>query len=263
MNSAFIAAVFAAAFASMPALTATAGASGSNAAAPEIIAKYTAEPITMDGRLDEKAWAAAPAYSLVLPLKSFSRMPESVQKKLGSFLREQGTVKLLWNDNYLYVGAELEDSDVMNEGTEDQTHLYKTGDLIEVFLKPAGQSYYWEIYGTPNNKKTWFFFPGRGRTMYSDCLSYLPRDLNVAAVVDGTLNNRHDRDKGWSIEVATPIKELTALGAKFDNSANWTILLARYNYSVYFRKPELSACPQLSNANFHLCEEFARLRLEK
>ena len=42
--------------------------------------------------------------------------------------------------------------------------------------------------------------------------------------------------------MAIPIKELTVHGAKFDNSANWTILLARYNYSAY---------SQLSNVNWH------------
>ena len=52
-------------------------------------------------------------------------------------------------------------------------------------------------------------------------------------------------------------------GAKFDNSANWTILLARYNYSVYLQKQELTAFPQLSNVSWHIYEEYARLRLEK
>ena len=63
--------------------------------------------------------------------------------------------------------------------------------------------------------------------------------------------------------MAIPIKELTVYGAKFDNSANWTILLARYNYSVYLQGAELSAYPQLSNVNWHLYEEYAKLRLEK
>ena len=63
--------------------------------------------------------------------------------------------------------------------------------------------------------------------------------------------------------MAIPIKELTVHGAKFDNSANWTILLARYNYSAYLQGAELSAYPQLSNVNWHLYEEYAKLRLEK
>ena len=254
---------FAIACTSMLTFAAAAGDSGQNAASQEVIAKYTADPIKLDGKLDEKAWAAAPAYSLVLPLKSSSSLPESMQKNIGDNIREKGTVKLLWDDNYLYVGAELEDSDVMNEGKDDQTHLYTTGDLIEVFLKPADENYYWEIYGAPNNKKTWFFYPSRGRLVFPACAGYLPKDLHVAAAVDGTLNNWRDRDKGWTIEMAIPIKELTAYGAKFDNSANWTVFFGRYNYSAYLQKPELSGYPQLSNVSFHIFEEYAKLRLGK
>ena len=260
MNCKLLLTIFAAVSTSL--LTSCAVTNGQNAEYPEVIAKYTPKPIKLDGKLDEKAWAMATAYSLVLPLKSFSGLPESMQKNLGDTIHEKGTVKLLWDDNYLYVGAEFEDSDVMQEGKDDQTHLYTTGDLIEVFLKPADENYYWEIYGAPNNKKTWFFYPSRGRAL-PGCLSYLPKDLKVAATVDGTLNNWRDRDKGWTIEIAIPIKELTAYGAKFDNSANWTVLFGRYNYSAYLQKLEYSAYPLLSQISFHLYEEYAKLRLEK
>ncbi len=238
-------------------------ARGNESDSPEVIAKYTSEPVSIDGKLDEGAWAKAPTCSLRLPLKAYSNLPESMQKNIGNNLREKSAVKLLWDDKYLYVGAEFEDSDTMNEGEKDQASLCSTGDLLEVFLKPVKDNYYWEIYGTPNNKKSWIFFPSRGRTMFPACLSYLPENFKVAATVDGTLNNWRDKDNGWTLEIAIPIKELTAYGAKFDDSENWTILLARYNYSAYLQKTELSAYPQLSNANWHIYEEYAKLRLEK
>ncbi|MEI8246352.1 MAG: carbohydrate-binding family 9-like protein [Lentisphaerota bacterium] len=238
-------------------------AAGYDLGSSEVIAKYTSEPVTLDGKLDEGDWAKAPAYSLCLPFKAYSNAPESIQKNIGDKLQEQCKVKLLWDDNYLYVGGVFEDSDVMQEGKEDQSHLYNTGDLLEVFLKPANGNCYWEIYGTPNNKKTWFFFPSRGRIVFPACGNNKPESFKVAATVDGTLNNWKDKDKSWTIEMAIPIKELTAYGAKFDNSANWTILLARYNYSVYLQKQELTAFPQLSNVSWHIYEEYARLRLEK
>jgi hypothetical protein len=220
----------------------------------DVVAKYTAKSIKINGRMDNEAWVDAPAYSLQLPSKSLNS---------DNTIQEPGEVKLLWDDNYLYVGAQLDDSDVVNEGTEDQTHLYKTGDLIEVFLKPAGENYYWEVYGTPNNKKSWFFFPSRGRIIFPACANYLPPGLNVAATIAGTFNNWRERDIGWTTEIAIPIKELTVHGAKFDNSCNWTVLIARYNYSAYLEKPELSSYPQLSAVNFHLYEEYARLKLVK
>lgn len=238
-------------------------APGDEIGSPDVIAKYTSEPVKLDGKLDESAWGKARSYSLSIPLKARFGMPESMLRNGDGNLQEKSAVKLLWDDNYLYVGAEFEDSDVVQEGKEDQGHFYSTGDLLEVFLKPAEENYYWEIYGTPNNKKTWFSIPSRGRLIFPACASYLPENFKVAAAVDGTLNNWKDKDKRWTVEMAIPIKELTVHGAKFDNSANWTILLARYNYSVYLQGAELSAYPQLSNVNWHLYEEYAKLRLEK
>ncbi len=236
---------------------------GDEIGSPAVVAKYTSEPVRLDGKLDEVAWGTAPAYSPQLPLKAYTNLPESVQKNIGNNVREKAAVRLLWDDSYLYVGATFEDSDAMNEGKEDQSPLCSTGDLPEVFLKTTQENYYWEIYGAPSNKKSWFFFPSRGRIVFPGCAGYLPAMFNIAAAVDGTLNNWKDKDKGWTVEIAIPIKELTAYGAKFDTSANWTILLARYNYSAFLQQTELSSCPQLSNANWHNYEEYAKLRLEK
>ena len=224
-------------------------------------AKYAGK-LNMDGKLSDTAWATAQEYSFELPLNSYAKEPESLRKTLGSELREKGIAKLLWNEEYLYVGAKMEDSDVVAEGKADQTHLYTMGDLVEVFLKPENETYYWEIYGAPNNRKTAFFFPGRGRLFVPSCAEY-SMDVKVAAHVDGTLNNWHDRDKGWSVEIAIPVKSLTAFGAKFDNSAKWTILVSRYNYSRYLPMKELSSAPRLSALNFHLLEDYASLVLEK
>ncbi len=223
-------------------------------------AQFTADPIAVDGKLDEAAWANAPVHEMQLPLQAYDRLPESMRKTLGTTLREGGKVRLLWNDQFLFIGAEFVDSDAMNDGKEDQGHFYQTGDLLEVFLKPASANYYWELYGTPHNKKSWFFLISRGRPLRAD---YLPKAFAAAATVDGTFDNWKDRDAGWTVEIAVPIKELTAHGAEFGPAAAWTILLARYNYSAHLPKDEWSTFPRLSAPNFHLYEEYAQLRLIK
>lgn len=228
---------------------------------PVMTAIY-AEDVKMDGNLGDTVWSKAPEYHFELPVNAYSKEPESLRKSLGDTLLEKGTVKLLWNDRYLYVGAKMEDSDVVAEGKADQTHLYQTGDLVEVFLKPANETFYWEIYGAPNNRKTCFFYPGRGRLFIPSCAEY-KSDVIVAASVDGTLNDWRDRDRGWSVEIAIPVETLTGLGTKFDNSSDWTILIARYNYSRYLPMKECSSAPRLSAPNNHIYEDYARLVLEK
>lgn len=225
-------------------------------------AKY-AKDLKMDGKLGDPAWASAPGYQFELAQNAYARESDTMRKTLGDALRERGVVKLAWDENYLYVGVTMDDSDVIAEGKEDQAHLYSMGDVVEVFLKPAHETYYWEIYGAPNNKKTCFFYPGRGRLFVPSSADPSTDGLVVTAAVDGTLNDWRDRDKGWSVEIAIPVKTLTAYGAPFDNSANWTILVARYNYSRYLPMKECSCAPRLSAPNNHLYEDYARLIFEK
>jgi hypothetical protein len=136
------------------------------------------------------------------------------------------------------------------------------GDLMELFLKPEDHTWYWELYATPRGKKTSFWFPGRGRLGLESCYKY-ECGLRVAAQVQGTLNNWQDKDIGWTVEVAMPIKDLTARGEKFGPGARWTILVARYNYSRYLPWVENSATSQLSKTNYHLLEEYRPLKLVK
>lgn len=230
---------------------------------PTMTAKYIDKPLKMDGTMSDPAWMNAPAYSMELSMKKYSDSPPSLRKTLGTELREKGEVKLLWSDEYLYVGARFEDSDVVADGKEDQMLHCATGDLIEVFLKPEAETYYWEIYGTPHEKKTCMFYPGRGRHSLPSNMECEYSDIIVKTSIDGTFNNWKDKDKSWTVELAIPIKKLTALGTKFDESAKWTIFISRYNYSRYLPWVELSSCPRLSAPNFHLYEEYANLILEK
>jgi len=233
-----------------------------DAAAPAVmVAKHVGQPIKMDGRMGDPAWDGATAYPLELANGAYDKMLPALRKSLGSGLREKGWVKLLWTADFLYVGARFEDSDIVAEGKEDQTHLYGCGDVVEVFLKPSGETYYWEFYGSPNQLKTCFFYPGRGRCGLPSCFAGKPT-IAVAPSLDGTLNDWCDKDKSWTVELAIPTRTLTQFGASFDNAAGWTVLVARYNYSRYLPLKENSTAPRISGLGMgnHNYEEYASLR---
>jgi len=106
---------------------------------PQImVAKYTEKPVVIDGNLDDAVWKNAVRYSMCLSRDSGTDVP-----------KEGGEAMLAWDEEALYVGAHLVDSDVVQKGEKDQSHFYKTGDLLEVFLKPEKEEWYWELYGTP------------------------------------------------------------------------------------------------------------------
>ncbi len=227
---------------------------------PVIEAHRAASPITIDGRLDEPAWGQAS------PIPYHLLMPGQKQPNVRK-LEEPGTVRLLWDDRFLYLGFEFTDTDVVDFSKQDNQRLYSVSDVAEIFLKPSDQTWYWEFHVTPTGKVATYFWPGRGWVglpMEEAGVVVSPRFLQVATRVQGTVNDWHDRDEGWVAEVAIPIEKLYRDGSSKRLGPNWTILLGRYNYSRYRQRatgPELSSVPALSQPNYHLTDEYARLRL--
>ncbi|MCM8777607.1 MAG: carbohydrate-binding family 9-like protein [Candidatus Omnitrophica bacterium] len=221
-----------------------------------LIAIYSETPVVVDGKLEDDVWQIAPIYNL-----SLSKGEEAK----GNILQEKGEIRTAWDKNYLYIGIKFYDTDIVQEETEDQKHFYRTGDLVEIFLKPAESTWYWEIYGTPNSKKTVFWFPGGGRMGLPS--GYEPevklKDILIGVQIKGSLNKWEDRDDYWTLEMAIPTEELTRYGNTFGPGSDWRVLIARYNYSRYLSNKELSMYPKLSITNYHLVEEYGKLILEK
>ena len=178
-------------------------------------------PIILDGRIDENVWRNAPAYSLGLPADETTR---------GNRLSEPGHAKFTWDDQCFSAAFDFSDSDVVQESNSDQAHHYRTGDVAELFLKPRSESWYWEFYVTPNGLKSAFFFPGRGRAGLPSCFDY-ESTIQVAAHVDGTLNNWLERDTGWTATMMIQRREFSRFGIPLDPEIEWQILVGRYNYS--------------------------------
>ena len=217
-------------------------------------AVYTGKPVKIDGNLDDQIWRKAPSYPMYLSKDKI---------KAGQTLQEAGWVKFAWDDNYFYLAADFNDSDIIAQGTKDQMPHYEYGDLCELFLRPVEDTYYWELYVTPAGKKSSFFYPSHGYLSLPDCLDKYICGLKVAAQCNGTLNKWQDRDHDWTAEMAMPIKDLEAFGAKFGQGHNWKVFVGRYNYSRYLFTPELSMTPQLSRTSYHLLDEYAALDFVK
>jgi hypothetical protein len=220
----------------------------------ELVAMYSDFPIKIDGKLDDLIWQETQSYTMDL----------SHDKQLnGQSVQEDGRIFLAYDDNYLYVAASFSDSDVVAEGKSDQQHHYRFGDVCELFLKPDNSTWYWELYVTPTDRKTAFWFPGRGRLGLPSCFKNYKCGLFVGAEVNGTINNWHDKDVGWTAEMAMPIEDLTANGDLFEPGVCWRILIGRYNYSRYLEHQELSMSPMLPKTNFHMLENYGILKLVK
>ena len=73
---------------------------------PRYEVKRATGRIVVDGKLDDKAWAGAPAVEFIFPWE------------FQTGAKQKTTAKLLWDDEYLYVGYECEDADIVALRTE-------------------------------------------------------------------------------------------------------------------------------------------------
>ncbi len=227
-------------------------------APPQIEVERATGPMVMDGRLDEADWAKAKAIPFQLAASPAWR------QRIGE-VEARGSVRMLHDDRNLYFAFEFEDADVVDLSKEDDQELHTLSDVAEIFLKPADETWYWEFHVTPKGHVSTYWWPGRGRIGLAETHPHVkPRFIRVATRVRGTVNNWHDRDQGWTAEVAIPLAKLDRDGPPKDPHSRWTVLLARYDYSRYRMKatgPELSSASPLSEPNYHLVDEYPRIHL--
>lgn len=160
--------------------------------------------IKIDGKLKETSWQKADPTSSFVDI-SGEGFPKPVYDTYA---------KMLWDDDYLYVGAVLEEDNVIAKLTQRDTIIYYDNDF-EVFIDPDGDGHhYFEI---ENNAREVIFDLMLNRPYRSGGSFLIQWDcpgLKLAVHVDGTLNKTKDKDRQWSVEMAIPRKALTI---NFDN----------------------------------------------
>jgi hypothetical protein len=199
----------------------------------QAIARYTCyrtrEPIQVDGKLDEAAWAQAPRSHRFVDMASGA--PGYYDTRLAA----------LWDEENLYVGFWVEEPFVEAHHTERDAIIFQEND-VEVFIDGGDCYYELEINALGTIYEVLFIWRDafrRGsrfdvpefdlyeRQVYSFGGDYdrqpdsfwrgtHPRGtrwaftdwdfpgLQVATHVDGTINDHSDLDRGWTAEIALP-----------------------------------------------------------
>ncbi len=118
---------------------------------------------------------------------------------------------MLWDDENLYVAADMEEPDVRASMTERDSIVFRDNDF-EVFLDPDGNGRdYFEVEVNALNTLFDLFLERTYRNGGPVHHEWNLAGLKTAVRIDGTLNNSGDRDRGWSVELALPWRGLTEL----------------------------------------------------
>jgi hypothetical protein len=167
--------------------------------APRGYVCYRAERApAIDGRLDEAAWRAAPRSERFVDIEGYARPPPPLETR----------VRILWDDDALYVAAEMEEPDVSGFLTKRDSVIFQDNDF-EIFLDPDGDARgYFEIEINALGTVWDLLLPRTYRDGGRPRNEWDARGLRSAVGVEGTVNDPSDRDRGWTLEVALPWRDL-------------------------------------------------------
>lgn len=157
---------------------------------PRYEVRRAAAPVTIDGHVTAEEWSqASPAVEFIFPW----------DQQTGA--KQKTHARLLWDDTNLYVAYEVEDTDIVAQFTERDAWVYRD-DTVEIFLNVL-PSQIVGYYAVEVNVR------GAMMDYFCDNAQYYIKRFQMEGVklgiqIDGTLNQRDDTDRGWSVEMAIP-----------------------------------------------------------
>jgi hypothetical protein len=159
----------------------------------------TAEPMKVDGKMDEAAWKNAQ----VVSIDNFFRRDKPVDKQASTF-------RMMWDATNIYLFYEAQDTSLTSRETAFDGRPY-LDDCAEFFVLPIPDSLSFHFGFEVNITKARYDYVMLYR--YHNNRSFFVKDYNpayqVESTYDGTINNLTDKDKGWTMEFAIPLDALS------------------------------------------------------
>ena len=226
------------------------------------VSPKAATAVTIDGALDDAAWQKAP----------WSEEFVDIEGAVKAKPRLRTRMKMLWDEEYLYIGAELEEPDVWATLTKHDSVIFRDNDF-EVFVDPNGDTLEYFEFEINALNTGWDLFLNKPYKMSgrADNSWEIP-GLKSGIRVKGTLNNPADRDEGWSVELAIPWKafgERARMPLPPRVGDTWRINFSRVEWRsrpdvrVKGEKEDNWVWSPQGVINMHVPEKWGRVRFEQ
>ena len=217
---------------------------------PEYTIKRCTGKITIDGVLDEPDWAAAtPIGEFKFPWYNYEKREETQKAEL-----EKTEVKMLWDDDFLYVYYKCEDKHIWADHYNSNSQTYKD-DCVEFFWNPnpaAGNAYNMFEMNCIGNLLSVF------NMQDNKLLAHKILPPHMAQTIQGTVNNDADADTSWVLEVALRFSDYPDLfDAKTPKDGDmWRVGLNRCGGKTNNQSSQWSPS---KIASFHSPEDFGKI----
>lgn len=168
-----------------------------------------------------------------------------------------GQVRVGWRLDELLVLAELTDRDVFSRATGDNQRMWELGDTFEMFLRPAGQTEYFELHVTPNNHRLQLRFPD------AKALERIRATGRIDEFVlpSGVFHSRtwvQPENQKWFVFAAVPAR-MACGQAQLIPGSRWHFSFSRYDYTRGHLEPVISSTSPHPVASFHRQQEWGEL----
>ena len=193
----------------------------------------TNQHIIVDGKLDENDWNMAEWTEDFADIRGSSKILPRFSTK----------VKILWDQNYLYIAAKLEEPNIWATITTKDDTIFKDN-CFELFIDPDGDTYnYCELEINALNTIWDLKLLKPYRDMKNPSITCWDiNGLKKAISIYGTLNQSGDKDSCWIVELALPwktFKELTNANIPPQDNDQWRINFLRVEWMT-----------EISNGNY-------------
>ncbi len=222
-------------------------------------------PIRIDGKIDDKAWEAAPWTDDFIDIEGDAKPRPRFRTR----------VKMLWDEKYFYVAAELEEPHIWATLTKRDSVIFHDNDF-EVFIDPNGDTLeYYEFEINALNTGWDLFldkpyrFGGKARNEWDI------KGLLTAVHIDGTLNDPSDTDLKWTVELAFPweaLGEYAHKPAPPHPSDEWRVNFSRVQWQHEIHEGKYRKIPGTKEdnwvwspqgvVNMHVPEKWGRVRFQ-
>lgn len=204
------------------------------------IAHQTRGPIAIDGNAEEASWQNAPWSDSYIDIEG-EKTPKYDTK-----------MKMVWDDDYLYVFAKMEEPHVWATLKERDTIIFYNNDF-EIFIDPDGDTHNYYEFEMNALNTIWDLFlskPYRNGGVILGSWDF--KGIRSAVSIQGTLNNSNDEDQGWQVEIALPWSFRTHPGGQTAIPKNeiWRMNFSRVNWNFDLDNGKYTRAKEKKTGNF-------------
>ncbi len=187
-------------------------------------ARMAKRPIKVDGKLKEHDWKQA------VLISDFEDI-EGASKPKPAF---STTVKMMWDSQYLYIGAVLEEPHLWGTLKKHDDIIYRDHDF-EVFIDPMGDGeQYFEIEINVLGTIMDLFMNKPYKKGGTFDMEWNTTGIQSKIIANGTINDNTDIDSGWTVEMAIPFTAISRNNriASPSTTNPWRINFSRVQWTL-------------------------------